>query len=79
MPPVRFLRRIGLTRAFKWKPEAQINHHHPMTLTTILLIILLLVLIGGIPTKGYGVGHGLNGGVGLLLVILLVLYLMGKI
>ncbi|MES2469600.1 MAG: DUF3309 family protein [Verrucomicrobiota bacterium] len=50
-----------------------------MTLTTILLIVLLLILIGGIPTKGYGVGHGLNGGLGLVLVILFVLYLMGKI
>ena len=56
-------------------------YHHPkvMTLTTILLIVLLLILIGGIPTKGYGVGHGLNGGLGLVLVILFVLYLMGKI
>jgi hypothetical protein len=50
-----------------------------MTLTTILLIILVLVLIGGVSTKGYGVGHGLNGGIGLILVILLVLYFMGKI
>ncbi len=50
-----------------------------MTLTTILLIILLLVLVGGVSTKGYGMGHGLNGGIGLVLVVLLVLYLMGKI
>lgn len=50
-----------------------------MSLTTILLIVLVLILIGGVSTRGYGVGHGLNGGIGLLLVILLVLYLMGKI
>ena len=50
-----------------------------MTLTTILLIVLLLILLGGISTKGYGVGHGLNGGLGLILLILFVLYMMGKI
>ena len=50
-----------------------------MTLTTILLIVLVLILLGGIPTRGYGGGHGVNGGIGLVLVVLLVLYLMGKI
>lgn len=52
-----------------------------MTLGTILLIILVLLLIGAIPTWPYsrGWGYGPSGGLGLVLVILLVLWLMGKI
>jgi hypothetical protein len=52
-----------------------------MTFGTILLIILVLLLIGAIPTWPYsrGWGYGPSGGLGLVLVIFLVLFLMGKI
>ncbi|HEX6633855.1 MAG TPA: DUF3309 family protein [Usitatibacter sp.] len=52
-----------------------------MTLGTILLIVLVLLLIGAIPTWPYsrGWGYGPTGGLGLVLVILLVLWLMGVI
>lgn len=52
-----------------------------MTLGTILLIVLILLLIGAIPSWPYsrGWGYGPSGGLGLLLVILLVLWLMGVI
>ena len=52
-----------------------------MTLTTILIIILVLVLLGSIPTWPYsrGWGYGPSGIVGLILVILLILFLMGRI
>ncbi|MBS0447002.1 MAG: DUF3309 domain-containing protein [Proteobacteria bacterium] len=52
-----------------------------MTLGTILLIILLLLLVGAIPAWPYsrGWGYGPSGGLGLVLVVLLVLFLMGRI
>lgn len=52
-----------------------------MTLGTILLIVLILLLIGAIPTWPHsrGWGYGPSGGLGLVLVVLLVLFLLGKI
>lgn len=52
-----------------------------MTIGTILLIVLVLLLIGAIPAWPHsrGWGYGPSGGLGLVLVILLVLWLMGKL
>ena len=52
-----------------------------MSLGTILLIIVILLLIGALPTWPHsrGWGYGPTGGLGLVLVILLVLFLLGKI
>jgi hypothetical protein len=52
-----------------------------MTLGTILLIILILLLIGAFPTWPHSRGWGYypSGGFGLLLVILLILWLLGRI
>lgn len=52
-----------------------------MTLGTLLLIILLLMVIGAIPAWPHSRswGYGPSGGLGLVLVILLILWLMGKI
>ena len=52
-----------------------------MTLTTILIIILVLVLLGAFPAWGYnqGWGYGPSGIVGAILVIILVLFLLGKL
>ena len=48
---------------------------------TILLIILVLLLIGALPTWPHSSNWGYypSGGLGLLLVILLVLFLMNRI
>ena len=48
---------------------------------TILAIILVLLLIGALPTWPHSAGWGYypSGGLGLILVILLVLFLMGRI
>ena len=45
---------------------------------TIILIILVLLLIGAFPSWGYSRGWGYypSGGIGLILVILLVLFLL---
>ncbi|HET6430946.1 DUF3309 domain-containing protein [Dyella sp.] len=50
-------------------------------LITILIILLILALIGGLPTWGYSRswGYGPSGIIGLILVILVVLWLMGRI
>jgi len=52
-----------------------------MSLATILLIILVLLLIGAIPAWPHsrGWGYGPSGGLGLVLLIVLILWLMGSI
>ena len=48
-------------------------------MVTILVIILVLMLIGALPAWPHSRnwGYRLSGGLGLLLVILLILFLMG--
>lgn len=52
-----------------------------MTLGTILLIIVVLLLIGAIPAWPHSRewGYAPSGGLGLVLTILLILWLLGKI
>ncbi len=52
-----------------------------MTLGTLLLIIVLLLLVGAIPTWPYsrGWGYGPSGILGLVLIIVLVLFVLGRI
>jgi hypothetical protein len=52
-----------------------------MSLGTILLIVVILMLVGAIPTWPHSRswGYGPSGGLGLVLIILLVLFLMGRI
>ncbi len=47
----------------------------------LLLIILIVLLIGALPSWGYSRGWGYypSGGLGLILVIILILYLMGYV
>jgi hypothetical protein len=48
---------------------------------TILLLILILLLIGAFPAWPYSTGWGYypSGGLGLILLIVLILFLMGKL
>ncbi|MCC2644717.1 MAG: hypothetical protein K0R49_1632 [Burkholderiales bacterium] len=52
-----------------------------MSLTTILLIVLIIMLVGAAPTWPYSKGWGYypSGGIGLILIVILILFLMGKI
>ena len=52
-----------------------------MPLGTILLIILVVLLIGSAPTWPYSRawGYGPSGILGLVLVVVLILFLMGRI
>ena len=48
-------------------------------LRTILVVVLILILIGALPTWPYSSGWGYypSGGLGLVLIILIVLFLLG--
>jgi len=50
-------------------------------LWTILIVVLILAVIGALPTWGHSRSWGYlpSGGLGLVLVILLVLFLMGRL
>ena len=52
-----------------------------MSVATILLILLVLLLVGAIPAWPHsrGWGYGPSGGIGLVLLIVLVLWLMGRL
>ncbi len=52
-----------------------------ISLSTILIIILVLALLGAIPTWSHSRnwGYAPSGGVGLILTILIVLFLLGRI
>lgn len=52
-----------------------------MSIGTILLVVLVLMLIGAVPAwpHSQGWGYGPSGGLGLVVVVLLILWLLGKI
>lgn len=52
-----------------------------ISLGTIVLIVLILLLIGAIPTWPYskGWGYAPTGGLGLVLVIVIILWVLGVI
>jgi hypothetical protein len=52
-----------------------------MSLTTILIVVLILALLGALPTWSHSRswGYGPSGGVGLVLLILIILFLTGRI
>lgn len=52
-----------------------------MSLGTILLIVLILMLVGVFPSWPHSRNWGYrpSGGIGLLLIVLLILFLMGRL
>jgi hypothetical protein len=50
-------------------------------LTTILLIVLILLLVGALPSWPYSSGWGYypSGALGVILIVVLVLFLAGRI
>jgi hypothetical protein len=52
-----------------------------MDVGTVILVILVLALLGVIPTWPHSKkwGYGPSGGVGLILLIVLILFVLGKI
>ncbi len=70
---------------FRWGRRRTANHDGARDSTSnmslILLIIVLLLVFGSAPTWGYSRnwGYGPSGGLGLILLILLLLYLTGHL
>ena len=52
-----------------------------MSLGTLVLIIVIVLLIGGLPTWPYssGWGYGPSGILGVVLIVVLILFLMGRL
>lgn len=52
-----------------------------MSITTILIILIILMLVGAAPTWPHsrGWGYGPSGLLGLVLVVLLILFLAGRL
>jgi len=52
-----------------------------LMLTTILIVVLILALLGALSTWGHSRswGYGPSGGIGLVLLILIVLFMTGRI
>jgi len=50
-------------------------------MSTLLLIILIILLLGALPTWPYSAGWGYypSGGLGIIVVILIILFLTGRI
>jgi len=49
--------------------------------TTVLLILLILLIVGALPTWPYSSGWGYypSGGLGLVLIVLLILFMTGRV
>ena len=45
----------------------------------IILIVVILLLIGAFPTGGYGYGYRSHGIIGTILIIILILWLLGRL
>ena len=75
----------GLDAAFAARSErknclpkcAGKSRNHRMGL--IILIVVILLLVGAFPTGGYGFGYRSHGIIGTILVIVLILYLLGRL
>jgi Protein of unknown function (DUF3309) len=63
------------------KGQSPSKKEENMTLSTILIVILVLALIGVLPTWPHSKswGYAPSGLVGLILVVLLILFLMGRL
>ena len=69
----RVVCRVGRPAA---RREAYLFEKH---MGLILLIIVILLLIGAFPTGGYGFGYRSHGLLGTILIIILILWLLGRI
>lgn len=60
---------------------ASVYLEYAVMLITILIVVLVLALIGGLPAWPHSRswGYGPSGGIGLILIILLVLWLLGRL
>jgi Protein of unknown function (DUF3309) len=45
----------------------------------IILILVIMLLVGAFPTRGYGFGYRSHGIIGTILLIVLILWLLGRL
>lgn len=71
---------MGLARNLQHL-DCPTSEEYPMSLTMILLIVLILILIGSVPAWPYsrGWGYGPSGIVGAIVLVLVILWLMGRL
>ena len=52
-----------------------------ISISTILIVLLILLLLGALPTWGHSRnwGYGPSGGLGLVVLVLVVMFLVGRI
>ena len=55
------------------------NKRTSLPMGLIILIVVILLLVGAFPTGGYGYGYRSHGILGTVLVIILILYLLGRL
>jgi hypothetical protein len=67
----------GKERGLGLLERAGKSRSRPMGL--IILIVVILLLVGAFPTGGYGYGYRSHGILGTVLVIILILYLLGRL
>jgi len=83
-------RQIAIVRWSRWQltrevavigngSESSSKRKTNMSLSLLIIIVLVLLLIGALPTWGYSRSWGYRpmGGLGLILVIVIVLWLLG--
>jgi Protein of unknown function (DUF3309) len=59
-------------------PRCAVKSRNP-PMGLIILIVVILLLIGAFPTGGYGYGYRSHGIIGTILIIVLILYLLGRL
>ena len=79
--PVSTGTRLGLRYPWELPTAWPELHGGKLKLTTMLIVVLILALFGALPTWGHSRswGYGPSGGVGLVLLVLIVLFMTGRI
>ena len=79
--PVSTGTRLGLRYPWELPTTWPELHGGELKLTAMLIVVLILALFGALPTWGHSWswGYGPSGGVGLVLLVLIVLFMTGRI
>ena len=59
-------------------PKCATQNRNP-SMGLIILIVVILLLLGSFPTGGYGYGYRSHGIIGTILIIVLILWLLGRL
>jgi hypothetical protein len=72
---------MGAPSGDRWHGWCFSTHWRRKIVNTILIVLLILVLLGALPTWPYSRswGYGPSGGLGLILLVLVILFLAGRL